>query len=78
MVQFDDLHRLEVGAPPSARKYIDSTAPMAKFGAIRTPGGRAGQPGANVVEAFVGESGGADHRVNTVVHQVFQIVHHDV
>ncbi len=59
-------------------KCIDSTAPMAKFGAMRTAtSGLVRQPLLDLAEALVGESGGADDCVDAVVDQELQVVHHD-
>ena len=59
-------------------KCIDSTAPIAKFGAISTEVVLVGQPGFHLFETFGGEPGGANDGVNSVVDQELQIVHHDV
>ena len=79
MVQFDDFGGLEEAARPAAAKCIDSTAPIAKFGRDEHGDiGLGGQPLLDLADALVGESGGADDRVDSVVDQELQVVHHDV
>ena len=58
---------------------IDSTAPIAKFGAMSTAtSGLCCEPRLHLRDALVGEPGGADHRVDAVVDEELQVVHHDV
>ena len=60
-------------------KCIDSTAPIAKFGAISTAtSGLVGQPVLHLLQPLVGEAGGADDGVNSVVDEELQVVHHHV